>query len=214
MFVFFHSRLNLFFSMFGFSVPLFWCYTLVQTGCKKRLLWAICICIAIYGTASLAQRTWKRFQTSPMVISMDRNKFVWNTSFPSLTVCPHKHIDDGKLAAYMKYEHRSSCDQTTEYFIDKWKLLYNSIYLILARVQKSSKLMKTSKILPNSLKNCRMQHLRITRNCPWIERSALPATTIWNCCGICRLHFGRKSTAAPIIYFYRTQSPNWAFVMR
>lgn len=39
-----------------------------------------------------------------MVISMDRNKFVWNTSFPSLTVCPHKRIDDTKLEKYMKYE--------------------------------------------------------------------------------------------------------------
>ncbi|XP_031627798.1 pickpocket protein 11 [Contarinia nasturtii] len=37
-----------------------------------------------------------------MVISMDRNKFFWNTSFPSLTVCPHKRIDDAKLHEYMK----------------------------------------------------------------------------------------------------------------
>lgn len=34
---------------------------------------------------------------------MDRNKFVWNTSFPSLTVCPHKRIDDAKLDEYMKF---------------------------------------------------------------------------------------------------------------
>lgn len=70
---------------------------------KHRLLWAICICIAIFGTASLAQRTWNRFQTSPMVISMDRNKFVWNTSFPSLTVCPHKRLDDVKVEEYMRF---------------------------------------------------------------------------------------------------------------
>lgn len=69
----------------------------------RRLLWITCICIAIFGTASLTQRTWNRFQTSPMVISMDRNKFVWNTSFPSLTVCPHKRIDATKLDDYMKF---------------------------------------------------------------------------------------------------------------
>lgn len=67
-----------------------------------RFLWTICICVAIYGTASLAQRTWNRFQTSPMVISMDRNKFVWNTSFPSLTVCPHKRLDDNRIHQYMR----------------------------------------------------------------------------------------------------------------
>lgn len=69
---------------------------------SQRLLWMTCICIAIFGTASLTKRTWTRFQTSPMVISMDRNKFVWNTSFPSLTVCPHKRIDEIKLDEYMK----------------------------------------------------------------------------------------------------------------
>ncbi|KNC33399.1 hypothetical protein FF38_09874 [Lucilia cuprina] len=48
-----------------------------------------------------SRRTWQRFQTSPMVISMDRNKLVWNTSFPSLTVCPHKRIDELKVEEYI-----------------------------------------------------------------------------------------------------------------
>lgn len=34
---------------------------------------------------------------------MDRNKFVWNTSFPSLTVCPHKRLDDTKVDNYIRY---------------------------------------------------------------------------------------------------------------
>lgn len=38
-----------------------------------------------------------------MVISMDRNKFVWNTSFPSLTVCPHSRIDEDKMDKYMEF---------------------------------------------------------------------------------------------------------------
>ncbi|KAL5273579.1 hypothetical protein ACFFRR_000373 [Megaselia abdita] len=37
-----------------------------------------------------------------MVISMDRNKLFWNTSFPSLTVCPHKRIDEVKVEYYMQ----------------------------------------------------------------------------------------------------------------
>lgn len=68
-----------------------------------RIIWLICVCVAIYGCTSLAERTWQRFQYSPMVISMDRNKFVWNTTFPSLTVCPNAKIDDNKLEMYMKY---------------------------------------------------------------------------------------------------------------
>ncbi|XP_054737920.1 sodium channel protein Nach [Anastrepha obliqua] len=67
----------------------------------ERMLWLAFICVALFAIISLSKRTWERFQTSPMVISMDRNKLVWNTSFPSLTVCPHKRIDELKVEEYM-----------------------------------------------------------------------------------------------------------------
>ncbi|KAH8394667.1 hypothetical protein KR222_001446, partial [Zaprionus bogoriensis] len=67
----------------------------------ERTLWFAFICVALFSIISLSHRTWQRFQTSPMVISMDRNKLVWNTSFPSLTVCPHKRIDDLKVDDYI-----------------------------------------------------------------------------------------------------------------
>ncbi|XP_067633158.1 sodium channel protein Nach [Eurosta solidaginis] len=67
----------------------------------ERMIWFAFICVAVFAIISLSKRTWERFQTSPMVISMDRNKLVWNTSFPSLTVCPHKRIDEMKVEEYM-----------------------------------------------------------------------------------------------------------------
>ncbi|XP_055854118.1 sodium channel protein Nach isoform X2 [Episyrphus balteatus] len=67
----------------------------------ERILWLVFICIAFFGVISLSHRTWERFQTSPIVMSMDRNKLVWNTSFPSLTVCPHKRLDDNKIDEYL-----------------------------------------------------------------------------------------------------------------
>ncbi|ALC40968.1 CG34369 [Drosophila busckii] len=67
----------------------------------ERMLWFAFIIVALFSIISLSHRTWQRFQTSPMVISMDRNKLVWNTSFPSLTVCPHKRIDELKVEDYM-----------------------------------------------------------------------------------------------------------------
>ncbi|XP_044317833.1 sodium channel protein Nach isoform X2 [Drosophila rhopaloa] len=67
----------------------------------ERMLWFAFICVALFSIISLSKRTWHRFQTSPMVISMDRNKLVWNTSFPSLTVCPHKRIDELKVEEYI-----------------------------------------------------------------------------------------------------------------
>jgi Amiloride-sensitive sodium channel len=49
----------------------------------ERLVWLVCISVGIYGIVKLGLDTWERYQTNPTVISMDRNKFAWNTSFPS-----------------------------------------------------------------------------------------------------------------------------------
>ena len=56
------------------------------TSFLERLIWLVCIVVGIYGIINLGQNIWKRYQTSPTVISMDRNKYSWNTSFPSLTI--------------------------------------------------------------------------------------------------------------------------------
>ncbi|TMW49501.1 hypothetical protein DOY81_005420, partial [Sarcophaga bullata] len=54
-----------------------------------------------------------------MVISMDRNKLVWNTSFPSLTVCPHKRIDELKVDEYiMTHSDLFTTDEDKEGFKD------------------------------------------------------------------------------------------------
>lgn len=49
----------------------------------ERLIWLFCISMGIYGIIVLGSGTWQRYQTNPTVISMDRSKFAWNTSFPS-----------------------------------------------------------------------------------------------------------------------------------
>lgn len=53
------------------------------TNVIERLVWLACISVGIYGIIDLGSDTWHRYQTNPTVISMDRNKFQWNTSFPS-----------------------------------------------------------------------------------------------------------------------------------
>ncbi|CAG9801149.1 unnamed protein product [Chironomus riparius] len=73
----------------------------------ERLIWLVCIIVGFYGIIELGSDTWHRYQTSPTVITMDRSKFAWNTSFPSrtmnkMTVCSDKKIDDDKLEDYLK----------------------------------------------------------------------------------------------------------------
>ena len=67
-----------------------------------RLIIAVFIAVGLYGTITLSLDAIDRFNTNPTVISMDRNMFFWNTSFPSLTICPHKKLSEIKLAKYME----------------------------------------------------------------------------------------------------------------
>jgi hypothetical protein len=52
----------------------------------ERLIWLVCITVGVYGIIELGSDTWHRYQTSPTVITIDRSKFSWNTSFPSRTM--------------------------------------------------------------------------------------------------------------------------------
>ncbi|XP_053691147.1 sodium channel protein Nach [Sabethes cyaneus] len=76
----------------------------VQAGVHivERVFWICWIVVGVFGMVALAQRTWNRYQTSPVVISMDRNMYLWNTSFPSVTVCPHQRIDESKVQRYIQ----------------------------------------------------------------------------------------------------------------
>ncbi|XP_053678217.1 uncharacterized protein LOC128728576 [Anopheles nili] len=92
----------------------------------ERIIWISCISIGVYGMVALSQRIWNRFQTSPTVISMDRNMYLWNTSFPSLTVCSHRRIDDDKLADYIRM--RGFDEDDAEQFREFIVLLANVSY--------------------------------------------------------------------------------------
>lgn len=74
---------------------------------KKRhpieyLLWLILIGTAIYASAVLSNVTFTRYQTNPTVISMERDRFSWNTSFPAATICPYFKLQDELLDDYVQ----------------------------------------------------------------------------------------------------------------
>ncbi|XP_026315967.1 pickpocket protein 11-like [Hyposmocoma kahamanoa] len=65
-------------------------------------LWMTCLCLSVFGSVYLSSSTWTRYQYSPTVISMDRDMFAWNTTFPCVTICPLNKIDTGKLESYLE----------------------------------------------------------------------------------------------------------------
>ncbi|CAH1395973.1 unnamed protein product [Nezara viridula] len=60
-------------------------------------VWCVAVAMAIWGATKLSLQTWKRFQENPTVVSMERNYKEWNTSFPSVAVCPHSKYTEETL---------------------------------------------------------------------------------------------------------------------
>ncbi|VVC93596.1 unnamed protein product [Leptidea sinapis] len=65
-------------------------------------LWFSIVVVSVFGSVSLSRTTWTRYQSSPTVVSMDRDMFAWNTTFPCVTVCPDNKISPLKLEEYLK----------------------------------------------------------------------------------------------------------------
>ncbi|CAH1395974.1 unnamed protein product [Nezara viridula] len=61
------------------------------------IVWILAVLVGISGAAHLCQSTWERYQSSPTVISLERNYLDWNTTFPASTVCPLKKLEDSRI---------------------------------------------------------------------------------------------------------------------
>lgn len=58
-----------------------------------RLIWAVAICLCLYGFVTSGRSAWTRYQENPTVISMDREYREWSTALPAVTVCPTDPIN-------------------------------------------------------------------------------------------------------------------------
>ncbi|XP_045765303.1 sodium channel protein Nach-like [Maniola jurtina] len=65
------------------------------------VLWVTMVSLSLYVTVYISWTTWVRYQSSPTVISMDRDMFAWNTTFPCVTICPDEKIDPEKLEQFL-----------------------------------------------------------------------------------------------------------------
>ncbi|KAI5633480.1 amiloride-sensitive sodium channel domain-containing protein [Phthorimaea operculella] len=88
------------------------------------LLWLTMVILGVYGSITLSKTTWTRYQSSPTVVSMDRDMFAWNTTFPCVTICPVTKLDPQKLAEYVE----SSTEPNKELLEKFIRALSNATY--------------------------------------------------------------------------------------
>ena len=62
----------------------------------SRILWTVALVSSITGAWLLIGGSWRRFQDNPTVVSLEKDFRLWNTSFPSATMCFDRRLDDNK----------------------------------------------------------------------------------------------------------------------
>lgn len=67
----------------------------------ERVLWIFFIIAAIFGVVVINYATLLKYTESPIVISIDKDHYYWNTTFPSITVCPLSKINKSLLDDYV-----------------------------------------------------------------------------------------------------------------
>ncbi|XP_075229688.1 pickpocket protein 11-like [Lycorma delicatula] len=68
---------------------------------RRSIFWTACVLVGAAFALDLSLTTWYRYQENPTVISMERDYKEWNTSFPSVTVCPTVKVEDDQLQAFI-----------------------------------------------------------------------------------------------------------------
>ncbi|KAL3268373.1 hypothetical protein HHI36_007489 [Cryptolaemus montrouzieri] len=68
----------------------------------EKIIWFSLIICAVYGAGNLSLLTLRRYYDNPTVISMERDRFAWNTSFPAATICPELKYDEESLEKYVE----------------------------------------------------------------------------------------------------------------
>lgn len=68
---------------------------------SERLFWCCLVFASVFWVCRLGRMALIRYLRNPTVISMERDRFSWNTTFPASTLCPKKKINDALLENYV-----------------------------------------------------------------------------------------------------------------
>jgi acid-sensing ion channel, other len=54
----------------------------------EKIFWLILICVGVFFSVDFGLESWDRYLHKATVVSVERDYYYWNTSMPSLTICP------------------------------------------------------------------------------------------------------------------------------
>ncbi|XP_035788566.1 sodium channel protein Nach-like isoform X1 [Anopheles albimanus] len=65
-----------------------------QSTYFEKVLWLVIICLSLTAGSYTVGIFWIRYWNNPTMIALDRDYHLWNTTFPSLTVCFQKRLNE------------------------------------------------------------------------------------------------------------------------
>ncbi|RZC34463.1 pickpocket protein 11-like [Asbolus verrucosus] len=65
------------------------------------VIWVTLVTAAVYGAFVLSSMTLRRYIENPTVISVERDRFSWNTTFPAATICPSYKVNEELLEEFV-----------------------------------------------------------------------------------------------------------------
>lgn len=93
----------------------------------RRLFWLLLVIVAFYSTVYMSLQSLDRYETKSTVVSIEKDHYYWNTSMPSLTICPVvNRIDRGRFDEYC--EGRGISGQDKEEFYEFIETMANATY--------------------------------------------------------------------------------------
>ncbi|CAO1409477.1 unnamed protein product [Diamesa serratosioi] len=117
----------------------------------EKLAWLSLIIACLYFCVQFSFESWDRYLYKSTVVTIGRDHYYWNTSLPSITICPMHRISEKK---YLKYVDDMGIDEDLRLdFFEFMESLANSTYINFENIkdtQATNQILKKLKILPEN----------------------------------------------------------------
>uniref|UniRef100_A0A182NBU8 Sodium channel protein Nach n=1 Tax=Anopheles dirus TaxID=7168 RepID=A0A182NBU8_9DIPT len=104
----------------------------------EKLFWFVLIVVALYFSVVLSFVSWERYQSKSTVVAIEKDHYYWNTSMPSLTICPLRRIYRPYLINYCSKNGITKEEDQAELF-DFLESLANSTYFNFENIKHNAK---------------------------------------------------------------------------
>lgn len=67
----------------------------------ETFIWCVFVAASVCAVSKLSGLALRRYTENPTVISIERDRFFWNTSFPTATICPINKLNQTRLDEFI-----------------------------------------------------------------------------------------------------------------